>query len=78
MVYVTKTIMLNNIYVKHLNGKLHNHFIFKMSANGKLDNGDKVYCIHCNKTICLAWFKYFTDLPSSAQTHAQVSARDKK
>jgi len=41
--------MSNNITVKHLNGKLHDHFIFKMSAGGKLDNGDKVYCIHCNK-----------------------------
>ena len=33
--------MSNNITVKHLNRKLHDHLIFKMPADGKLDNGDK-------------------------------------
>ena len=62
--------MSNNITVRHLNGKLH---------DGKLDNGDKVYCIHFNKQFAyIPWFRYITDLPSSAQTHAQVSTRDKK
>jgi len=35
--------------VKHLSGKLSKHFVFKLTADGKVDGGDKVYCVHCNK-----------------------------
>lgn len=39
----------SNVAVKHLSGKLSKHFIFKLTADGKVDDGDKVYCLHCNK-----------------------------
>lgn len=31
----------NNVAVKHLMGKLSNHFIFKLSVDGKVDYGNK-------------------------------------
>jgi hypothetical protein len=36
-----------NAAVKHLSGKLSEHFVFKPTADGKVDDGDKVYCVHC-------------------------------
>ncbi|XP_065650273.1 E3 SUMO-protein ligase ZBED1-like [Hydra vulgaris] len=39
----------SNVSVKHLNGKLSKHFVFKLNADGKVDEGDKIYCVHCNK-----------------------------
>ena len=33
----------SNVAVKHLSGKLSKHFIFKLTADGKVDDGDKVY-----------------------------------
>ena len=39
----------SNVAVKHLSGKLSKHFVFKLTADGKVDGGDKVYCVHCNK-----------------------------
>ena len=35
--------------VKHLRGKFSKHFIFKLTADGKVDEGDKIYCVHCQK-----------------------------
>ncbi|XP_065675534.1 E3 SUMO-protein ligase ZBED1-like [Hydra vulgaris] len=39
----------SNVSVKHLTGKLSKHFVFKLNADGKVDEGDKIYCVHCNK-----------------------------
>ena len=39
----------SNVSVKHLTGKLRKHFVFKLNADGKVDEGDKIYCVHCNK-----------------------------
>ncbi|XP_077309863.1 E3 SUMO-protein ligase ZBED1-like [Lithobates pipiens] len=39
----------SNVAVKHISGKLSKHFIFRLTADGKVDDGNKVYCIHCNK-----------------------------
>lgn len=39
----------SNVSVKPLRGKLSKHFVFKLTADGKVDDGDKIYCIHCNK-----------------------------
>ena len=39
----------SNVAVKHLSGKLNKHFVFKLTADGTVDGGDKVYCVHCNK-----------------------------
>ncbi|XP_040178075.1 E3 SUMO-protein ligase ZBED1-like [Rana temporaria] len=41
----------SNVAVKHLGGKLSKHFIFKLNADGKVEDGNKVYCIHCNKQL---------------------------
>ena len=35
--------------VKPLSGKLNKHFVFKLTADGKVDDGDKIYCVHCDK-----------------------------
>ncbi|BFZ13786.1 hypothetical protein BsWGS_16825 [Bradybaena similaris] len=40
---------VSNVSVKPLRGKLSKHFVFKLTADGKVDGGDKIYCIHCNK-----------------------------
>ena len=39
----------NNVAVKHFSGKLSKHFVYKLNALGKVGDGDKVYCVHCNK-----------------------------
>ncbi|XP_040181188.1 E3 SUMO-protein ligase ZBED1-like [Rana temporaria] len=41
----------SNVAVKHLGGKLSKHFIFKLNADGKVEDGNKVYCIHRNKQL---------------------------
>ena len=41
--------MANNDNVKHLSGKLSDHFAFKVNADGKVEDGDKINCLHCNK-----------------------------
>ena len=39
----------STVEVKHLNGKLSIHFIFKLTADGKVHEGDRIYCVYCHK-----------------------------
>jgi len=39
----------SKVSARHLSGKLSKHFNFKLTAGGKIDGRDKVYCVHCNK-----------------------------
>lgn len=35
--------------VKHLSGKLSDHFAITINADGKVEAVDKIICLHCNK-----------------------------
>jgi hypothetical protein len=45
--------MLKNEEVpfKPLSGKLHQYFEFNLTSDGKIEDGEKVYCVHCNKAF---------------------------
>jgi len=36
---------------KKISRRLHKHFGFKLLTDGNVENVDKVYCIHCEKSF---------------------------
>lgn len=36
---------------KRISGRLQEHYGFKLSSSGNVENADKVYCIHCEKSF---------------------------
>lgn len=58
-----------NAAVKHLSRQLSKHFIFSLTAGDKVDDVDKVYCVHCNKQfVFVVQIRRFADVAPSTQT----------
>ena len=56
---------------KLISGTLHDHFGFKLLIDVKIENADKIYCIHCtNRLLTMA---HVTVLPSLKKAPATVS-----
>jgi len=41
--------MVSNDNAKRSSGKFSDHFAFKVNTDGKVKDGDKINCLHCNK-----------------------------
>lgn len=47
------------IKCKHISSQLPVYFGFKLLADGNIENADKVYCIHCDKSFAFLFITVF-------------------
>ena len=40
---------ISAVKFKHITRKFSKNFVFKLTADNKVEDGEKIYCVHCHK-----------------------------